>query len=208
MEVAREGTGPEVEGSSPPKSSPVVATDVSYENPGTSAVEDDKTKVSFHQSVEITKILIDEAPIAVAPGENEPTAEPLKGPRDAVAPALPQLEEDTPTMGQLYETEGTKMSYKERTFTEPKVVRRMNRVDIETGRTCWKQQTASPVWDFKEPMNPVERKKGIMQGLAQNKTDFDEVDDKEEETAQFRLRSKVEDVSHSLFSKDLCLVVI
>lgn len=144
--------------------------------------EEEETKaVSFHHTVTVSEL---NAPAATQD-------EPLKEKSPADDPNVVVVDEDTPTMEQLH-SEGAEKSYQQRQLkVQAQVVRRVKRVDIETGRRCVKELTALPVWDFKDAMDPLERKKGILEGLAKNKTSFDqEEEDDESNDAQFRLESK------------------
>lgn len=95
--------------------------------------------------------------------------------------------------------EGTQKSFRYRN-NAAQVIRKGNKVDIESGESVWRQVTATPIWDFKEPMNPLERRARTVQKYAKNRKDEDiHHDDK---VAQYRLHSSyvnVSGISGSLF---------
>ena len=87
----------------------------------------------------------------------------------------------------------------------PKIIRRIKKLEVETGKKTWKELKAYPVWDFKNPMDPMERKRNICKALTKNKSEFDDAGC--DGMVQYRLHSRADDVSDTAcINSAMCLM--
>ena len=77
------------------------------------------------------------------------------------------------------------------------VVRKIKKVDIETGEQMWREMTALPVVDFKTAMDPVERRLRMGKAMTQNalqQSPFEDDNSDGDDEVQYRLCSRISNV--------------
>ncbi|CAB9499708.1 expressed unknown protein [Seminavis robusta] len=95
--------------------------------------------------------------------------------------------ENPRSMAYLYK-DGLEKPIKERAFASANLVRSRKRVDIETGACTRREVSAQPVWDCKDPMDPVERKVKLGQAIAKFEDGDDNTED--DDVPQYRMSAK------------------
>lgn len=171
----------------PPKSpAAATATENSIETIPSKDGDETQQTVAFQEE----DTIID--PPTLSRGQTKDSIAPRPGPghlKESLA--LPEDGHDPGSMAYIYQ-EGIQTPFRSRVAVA-NVVRKENKVDIESGKCTWRQMTATPVWDFKEPMNPIERRAAMVKKYA------DRNYYSEDDVAQYRLHSSNVNVSrHTL----------